>query len=149
MNRGLNALRTEFENEADELAYYRRMMGLLKTTGIDVVLEERRHQIEDEGFDLENDRACVNDELVNAAMWFLSGDISHSPWPTSRHHPGKKGRINDLGKAAAFIAAEIVRLRDEEQRLLNDEYHFGPMAETVRQIRSICDFEAERTRQAG
>lgn len=131
MEKELNVLRTEFENDADELAYYRRMMALLRTTGLDVVLEERRHQIEDEGFDLENDRACVNDELVKAAMWFLSGDIAHSPWPRSRHHPGKKGRINDLGKAAAFIAAEIVRRRDEEQRLLRDEAQFGSMAVIV------------------
>ena len=56
--------------------------------------------------------------MVTAAAYFLTGDEAWNPWPGTRHVPGKKGRINDLTKAGAFIAVEI----DRRQQAAITEY---------------------------
>ncbi len=79
--------------------------------GVQEILDQRRHQVDDEGFSVDHDRAYTGGQLVNAALFFLTGDPALNPWPGTRHVPGKKGRVNDLAKAGAFIAAEIDRRR--------------------------------------
>lgn len=86
--------------------------------GVQAILEQRRHQVDDEGFSPERDLAYTDEQLVKAAIYFLTGDEKWNPWPGTRHVPGKKGRINDLTKAGAFIAAEI----DRRQQAAVTEY---------------------------
>ncbi|MFC4236542.1 hypothetical protein ACFOY8_15155 [Thalassospira xianhensis] len=88
--------------------------AFLKEAGLEPVVSQRYHQIHDEGFDLGHDQAQPDGTLVNAAIWFLTGDEAFCPWPGTRHVPDKKGRIDTLAKASAFLAAEIARLKARE-----------------------------------
>lgn len=77
--------------------------------GVQKILDQRRHQVDDEGFTVDRDAGYTDEELIKAAIWYLTGDEKWNPWPGTCHVPGKKGRMNDLTKAGAFIAAEIDR----------------------------------------
>jgi hypothetical protein len=97
-------------------------------TGIELIAEERRRQIEVEGWDAEHDAEHKNGELKDAAICYAEGKdyMEYSPpmnypdkvylrqniWPW--HHqwwkPSPKNRIRELAKAGALIAAEIDRL---------------------------------------
>lgn len=79
-------------------------------TGVELIAEERQEQIEKHGF--VDDTKYTNDELIDAAMQYIGGDLI-SCWPKSWdekwYKPGD--RISELKKAGALIAAEIDRLQ--------------------------------------
>lgn len=81
-------------------------------TGIELIADERKEQIEKHNFSNERDAQYVDGELVDAAMQYLGGDII-SCWPENwnekYYKPGD--RITELKRAGALIAAEIDRLK--------------------------------------
>lgn len=87
-------------------------------TGIELIAAERQEQIQKHGFTKERDAQYVNDELVDAAMQYLGGDLI-SCWPESwdkkwykPNDPNWTGsRVDELKRAGALIAAEIDRLQ--------------------------------------
>lgn len=102
-----------------------------KKTGVELVADERQRQIEKEGWTAEHDAEHVCGELTDAAvMYAIRGywkkridpmivGIDEMPgimWPFSMesfkpsNEPWPDGRIRDLVKAGALIAAEIDRL---------------------------------------
>lgn len=92
-------------------------------TGVELIAEERKRQIEKEGWTEEHDSEHNREELsilamlyacpvkyrhmLNPRSWFKTMDWSFSWWkPTDR--------IKELQKAGALIAAEIDRLKQAE-----------------------------------
>jgi hypothetical protein len=86
-------------------------------TGIELIAEERQEQISKHGYSPENDKQYINDELIDAAMQYLGGDLI-SCWPESWDKKSYKpnnpesthDRIDELKIAGALIAAEIDRI---------------------------------------
>lgn len=101
------------------------------------IMRERRRQIQQEGWDEENDDKLTQDELAWAAVCYAAPqrvftlnkgvtpddpEISfHDPWPRNfdpafdkrpnlKRKPAIRTRIRALEKAGALIAAEIDRL---------------------------------------
>jgi hypothetical protein len=95
-------------------------------TGIEMIANERRRQLEVKGYGPEHDDLHVDGELaVAAACYAMAGDeaaISRAavmdvetledafPWGADCDNRGEKGRIRELVIAGALIAAEIDRL---------------------------------------
>ena len=90
-------------------------------TGIEIIAEERKRQIEIEGWDSEHDDTGNNDEqLVMAAITYamppdyreFSFDVRNTwPWDMKWWKPTPEDRVRELAKAGALIAAEIDRLK--------------------------------------
>jgi hypothetical protein len=109
-------------------------------TGVNVIATERKRQIESEGWSAKHDDLHDNSEMAWAAACYAApepikaemqkpcgcrsvGECSHQfnthwsdPWPWSKEWDkrGKSGRLRDLAKAGALIAAEIDRLLRSE-----------------------------------
>jgi len=96
-----------------------------KETGIELISQERRRQIHYEGFKKDHDIKHGDDELaLAAAVYAIPADKRHKGtlsvtktyWPFELHwfKPDEEGtydgRIKELSKAGALIAAEIDRL---------------------------------------
>lgn len=99
-------------------------------TGIELIAEERKRQIEKEGYTLQDDVTKYNKEigtenhLVFAAVAYALPDklstkwqkdnIVHRsnffPWDKEFWKPSTDNRIKELQKAGALISAEIDRL---------------------------------------
>lgn len=95
-------------------------------TGSDIVIQERKMQIEKEGWTSEHDAQHIDGELAKAAVCYAmpnkirkyyqvySGDGKHSlmwfPWESKWWKPSPRNRIKELAKAGALIIAEIDRL---------------------------------------
>lgn len=73
------------------------------------ILNERRRQIEVEGWTPEHDDEHEGGELAHAAACYARGSSSDWPWDMSWWKPGRDYRRR-LVKAAALIIAEIERL---------------------------------------
>lgn len=76
------------------------------------VTEERRRQVEELGYDSENDDKYNND-LVHAAMWFVTNDDFMWPWgaKTLEHVKSKRhDKRARLVRASALLIAEIERM---------------------------------------
>jgi hypothetical protein len=93
-------------------------------TGSELIAEERKRQIEEEGFAVKHDSQHTNGELSRAgAIYALSADERDAffvadPWPWDLHwfKPTPNDRIRELTKAGALIAAAIdVILNSEKQ----------------------------------
>ncbi|PWV66020.1 hypothetical protein [Plasticicumulans acidivorans] len=100
-------------------------------TGADLIGSERRRQIESERFSAEHDDVHTRDELAWAAIcyvippkkrqmsvcgmcWGWKPQYWPESWSTEWWKPGAgnlEGRISELVKAGALIAAEIDRLK--------------------------------------
>lgn len=88
-------------------------------TGIELIAEERRRQIEVEGWTVEYDKKeHVIGELALAASCYAiipelrPAELPPSPWPwIGAWKPTPNDRIRELQKAGALIAAEIDRLQ--------------------------------------
>jgi hypothetical protein len=83
-------------------------------TGIELIAEERRQQIEKHGFNEAHDDCNGQNQLPSAATWIISGDVDY--WPDDWNNEwmykiGKKSRAKQLVVAGALIAAEIDRLQ--------------------------------------
>lgn len=87
-------------------------------TGIELISEERKRQIEVEMFDAEHDKDQSIGELANAASCYAMEPCirpaelppCHWPW-LDFWKPTPDNRIKELAKAGALIAAEIDRLQ--------------------------------------
>lgn len=84
-----------------------------KLTGVAQIAQERRRQVEAEGFTAEHDDQWIDNELVEAALCYAT-ETPYWPkkWDSAWFKPTT--RINNLVKAAALIAAEIDRLQRME-----------------------------------
>lgn len=94
-------------------------------TGIELIAEERKRQIEVEGFNSDHDSHNNMGELVSAASCYLGYEYPHwaetidlipvpsrFPWDSKWWKPTPNDRIRELTKAGALIAAEIDRLNN-------------------------------------
>ncbi len=90
-------------------------------TGIELIADERKRQIEVEGWTAEHDAEHTHGELAQAACCYADpyrkadGTPNSSWWPTlwslDWWKPTPNNRIRELVKAGALIAAEIDRLQ--------------------------------------
>lgn len=96
-------------------------------TGIELIAEERKRQIEEEGWTKEHDAVHTRGELAKAAAAYAlpplcradyAPDIAAAPfmWPWNKSFwkPVPNDRIRELVKAGALIAAEIDRLQNQQ-----------------------------------
>lgn len=86
--------------------------------GLELIAEERKRQIEVEGWTDEHDDTHHRGEMARAAACYAlpgfwrSDAVIDMLWPWSRNwwKPSRIDRIGELAKAGALIAAEIDRL---------------------------------------
>lgn len=83
-------------------------------SGIDMIIEERRRQIEIHGFTPEHDEQHTDEQLAMAAAFYAIpekfGELLVF-WPfEDDHNKSKHSRIEQLATAGAWLAAEIDRL---------------------------------------
>lgn len=96
-------------------------------TGIERIAEERKRQIEKEGWSQEHDSAYGNSELVKAAVCYAFDEFDRGPrnsafgvltklwpWDWKWWKPTPYNRIRELEKAGALIASEIDRIQNSE-----------------------------------
>lgn len=95
-------------------------------TGIELIAEERKRQIEMEGWTKEHDAEHTYGELADAAASYamtpdmranitavcmeMAGLPPTWPWDSQYWKPSPENRVKELVKAGALIAAEIDRL---------------------------------------
>jgi hypothetical protein len=79
------------------------------TAGARLIVDERNRQISVEGWDLGHDDEHDEGELAKAAACYALDNKFSWPWGFESWKPGG-GRIRQLTKAGALIAAEIDRL---------------------------------------
>lgn len=72
------------------------------------ITAERQRQITAEGWTPEHDQQHTHGELVAAAIFYADDTKPHT-WPWG-NPPKRRGRVRDLERAGALIAAEIDRL---------------------------------------
>jgi len=91
-------------------------------TALDLIAEERRRQVDAEGWTHEHDDSDAHEygEIATAAACYaLPYDLREIergvpvqwPWETAWWKPTPKDRIRELVKAGALIVAEIERLQ--------------------------------------
>jgi hypothetical protein len=84
---------------------------------VEMIAEERRRQVEAEGWSPEHDAQHVRGELARAAAVYAIPPDRRDPsiwsylWPGWDYKPSPQDRIRELVKAGALIAAEIDRLQ--------------------------------------
>lgn len=78
------------------------------TAGVRAIADERRRQIEVEGWTAQHDVQNRYGELASAAACYAVGSDAYWPWHPEWWKPTNRRR--DLVKAGALIAAEIDRL---------------------------------------
>ena len=99
-------------------------------TGIELIDEERKRQIEVEGWTKEHDAEHTNEALALAAACYAIPSVQRSytydpilkaripefwPWDIKWWKPSPEDRIKELVKAGALIAAEIDRLNARKE----------------------------------
>ena len=112
-----------------------------RSRGVDLIAEERRRQIQQEGWTPEHDAEHANDDLVHAAVSYALPEAERGsksvpmqyrasgrwesvqrevpslwPWSACFWKPTSNDRVRELVKAGALIAAEIDRLQKMETR---------------------------------
>lgn len=86
-------------------------------TGIELIAEERQEQLQKHGWSADHDSKYYNDELLDAAVQYIGGDIVDcwpDGWDKAWYKPSDK--ISNLKKAGALIAAAL----DLEQSRMNN-----------------------------
>lgn len=91
-------------------------VALLKMkTGIELIAEERKEQVEKHGYDVVHDtKFYSNNELVKSALFCIAPNFFEWPYNWSDEHREGiygKDRVSQLKIAGALIAAEIDRLQ--------------------------------------
>jgi hypothetical protein len=97
------------------------------TTGVELIAAERQRQIDEEDWSASHDDSHVDGELALAAACYAIPPRKRKstvfefalwewlwPWTADWWKPGRKtakGRIRELAKAGALIAAELDRLQ--------------------------------------
>ena len=91
----------------------------MNKTGIELIAEERKRQITEEGFDAKHDSHWIGGELSMAACCYARQETKNPdfapfdfPWEKEWWKPTPDDRIRELVKAGALIAAEIDRLQN-------------------------------------
>lgn len=92
--------------------------------GADLIREERRRQIEQEGYDDMHDRHHTPQVLCRAATGYalhedpskLVADAAANLWPWSNEFWKPKDHLRNLVRAGALIAAAIDRLQYEQKQ---------------------------------
>lgn len=83
-------------------------------TGTEIITEERKRQIEKEGYSHKHDDNHINGEISLAAVSYAIPPkyrkLRNSLFPWDVFKPTPADRIKELAKAGALIAAEIDRL---------------------------------------
>ena len=91
-------------------------------TGIDLIADERKRQIEKEGWTAEHDANHTDDTLALAGVCYAIPSYLRKyekevpffwPWDKESWKPTPDNRIKELVKAGALIAAEIDKLQEE------------------------------------
>ena len=93
-----------------------------KAYGADLIREERRRQIEVEGYDAMHDRHHTPQVLCRAAVGYalhedsskLVADAAGNLWPWNKEFYKPKDHLRNLVRAGALIAAAIDQLQKEE-----------------------------------
>lgn len=100
--------------------------------GAELIADERKRQIEVEGWNAEHDAQYTHNELINAAMCYLQPESIRTynrlwesrnpdninippslwPWDEKWWKPTPENRIKELVKTGALIAAEIDRIQN-------------------------------------
>ncbi|MBR4625982.1 MAG: hypothetical protein IKO56_10665 [Alphaproteobacteria bacterium] len=100
-------------------------------SGIELIVNERKRQIEEEGWSQEHDAQYTHNELIWAAMCYTQPESFRAyervcnsktpnnikippaiwPWDEKWWKPTPDNRIKELVKAGALIAAEIDRIQ--------------------------------------
>lgn len=92
-------------------------MGNFKSPGLVKIVQERRRQVEEEGYDADHDDGYVEGELALAAADLLLEGADpmniEDPWGLKARHKGN--RIRQLEIAGALVAAELDRLLRTEE----------------------------------
>ena len=101
--------------------------NLKKKNSIELIAEERKRQIEEEGYSWRHDDEETTHQLSDAAIVYatpapLRYEIMHKwPWDEKYFKPDRTytydGRIRELTKAGALICAEIDRLIRAKERV--------------------------------
>lgn len=95
------------------------MSNTIKKTGIELIADERRRQIEEEGFDAQHDAQEDYQELAGAAVAYVFGNIDEEyaqelfPWDMKWWKPRDTKR--NLVRAGALIAAALDRYTQQEE----------------------------------
>jgi hypothetical protein len=85
--------------------------------GIKIIADERKRQIEAEGWDKEHDSQHRAGELADAAACYSRPELVKMIWPWDlKWWKPSEDRIKDLTKAGALIAAEIDRLLELKKK---------------------------------
>lgn len=107
----------------------------MKTSAIHLIANERERQVKEEGYSSEHDMEHGRQELVWAAVCYLTPQCRRSPatrfknvydeevlpypedwpWDAESWKPIPDNRIRELVKAGALIVAEIERLQKLEE----------------------------------
>lgn len=103
-------------------------------TGIELIAEERKRQIEVEAWTTKHDSGHKNGEMADAAVCYALGDTkivfeprmdypnsiklvnNYWPWGIGWWKPSPHDRVRELTKAGALIAAEIDRLLNQQNK---------------------------------
>lgn len=98
-------------------------MKIMNKTGIELIADERKRQIEVEGWTPEHDALHKNGELADAAACYagltrrdhkFSFRVPNSwPFRIFDWKPTPNDRVRELVKAGALIAAEIDRIQNQ------------------------------------
>lgn len=83
-------------------------------TGIELIAEERKEQIEKHGWTAEHDATHYCEEIIDAAEYAIRPNKDNGDkcgWISFQLKIVKKNRIDQLKVAGALIAAEIDRLQ--------------------------------------
>ena len=100
--------------------------------GAELIADERKRQIEVEGWNAEHDAQYTHNELISAAMCYLQPETVRTynrlwesrnpdninippslwPWDEKWWKPTPENRIKELVKTGALIAAEIDRIQN-------------------------------------
>ena len=90
-------------------------------TGAELIAIQRKRQIEELGYDYENDSLYANNQLSDAAICYalseadrdieneegVSLNVAIWPWDKKDWKPTPNDRVRELTKAGALIAAQI------------------------------------------
>lgn len=93
-------------------------------TGIELITQERKEQIEKHGFDVSIDADYNSNELTKAALFCI--DPTNFEWPFHwdpkfRNKILNNDKIDRLKKAGAFIAAAIDREHYKEDQEVKED----------------------------
>lgn len=90
-----------------------------KLTGIELITQERKEQIEKHGFDVANDQDYSHNELIKGALFAINPDQFEWPYFWDKEFRdkivNKPNSIERLKIAGALIAAEIDRIQNKEE----------------------------------